>query len=1111
MFLKDISMIYKRSLLSSSILSIITTIILSGCNDNSSKNTIDDNAYFDTTNPPPIAIKLPSTNGPTATLNNVGEVSEPIQAKDGEAVVYYVAKSGTTRSNNFANYSLHIWNNDQCDRAASNMVNGAWDNSQNTPTGVDNLGPYWKINLKGGKSNCINFIVRDDNLSNLLGGNVQLDFTQIPDRTASYIVGDTKAKDSREQAFIAMSGIANAEAHLVGTNTLVWNGASGAAQVRMYVSLKGDIKPNDNYQYTADYIVLKPATLTGQQQARFPYLAGQQAYTIPNDVDMRAIVKAENIVLAVDKKGTVLAGTKVQSAGALDQLFASKAQSEQLGSTITDNGVQFKLWAPTAQNIVLVLFNNEKKELGRLQMDFDPQSGVWSSITDKAKDGTYYRYLVNVFHPVSGNVEQYQVTDPYSLSLAMNSKYSQVVNLNDPRLKPEGWDELARPRDQSNPSSFVIYEAHVRDFSAHDQSTKEAYRGKFKAFTQADSIPVNHLKKLSNNGVTHLHLLPIFDIATINEDPQQVANIDQPFSQLCKVNPNVASSLFSGDCSRDLTIAEVLAREQNGDNEKNPKVQMLNRLISETDSFNWGYDPFHYTAPEGSYATNAEGKTRILEMREMIKAVKQDIKMNVVMDVVYNHTNSAGPVSETSVLDKIVPWYYNRLNPITGAVENSTCCSNTAPEHAMMAKLIKDSLVVWSRDYKIDAFRFDLMGHHPLAQMEDALHAVQAVDPQTYFYGEGWNFGEVANDRLFIQATQAHLAGTGIGSFSDRLRDAVRGGGPFDGGNALRENQGFGNGAYVQPNKISTTSKATAFHAADLVRLGMAGNLKAFQFENAQGQRIRGDQLDYNGQHAGYAKDPTEIQNYVSKHDNQTLWDNQQYKIPYGVSASQRVRMQAVSLATALLGQGVPFTQMGSEILRSKSMQRDSYDSGDWYNNVDFTLQDNNWNKGLPRKDKDGDNYNIIEQVIDGSGANAKPNSKEIQQMLDYYLDLTNLRQSYPLITLGKGFEVINRVAFHNTGVDQKPGLIVMTINNGNGLEDIDSTLDAMAIVINASPESQSVDIGVTGFEPSEKYKSDLAKGTTVEGTVLTVPAWTPAVFVMPRGNVRSQGLPVLQ
>ncbi|MEC6907769.1 pullulanase-type alpha-1,6-glucosidase [Photobacterium piscicola] len=1104
-------MIFKRSLLASSILSIISTLIISGCNDSSSSTVVDDNAYFDTTNPPKIAIELPPTNGPIATLNRVGEVSEPIQAQDGEAVVYYVAKSGTTRSNNFANYSLHIWNNEQCDRAANNMVNGSWDNTQNLPVGVDNLGPYWKINLKDGNTNCINFILRDDKLADPLGGDIRLDFTQIPDRTASYIAGDTKAKNSREEAFIVMSGVANAEAHLIGQNTLVWNGASGANQVRMYVSLKGGIQPNESYQYTADYLVLEPTELTAQQEIRFPYLAGQQAYTIPNDIDMRSIVKAENIVIAVDKQGTVLAGTKVQSAGVLDQLFAPKAQSEQLGSTVTNNGVQFKLWAPTAQNIVLVLFNDDKKELGRLQMDFDSQSGVWSTITDKAKDGTYYRYLVNVYHPVSGNVEQYQVTDPYSLSLAMNSKYSQVVNLNDSTLKPEGWDELVRPRDQSNPSSFVIYEAHVRDFSAHDQSTKEAYRGKFKAFTQHDSVPVNHLKKLSDNGVTHLHLLPVFDIATINEDPQQVANINQPFSSLCKVNAKVASSLFSGDCNNNLTIAEVLAREQNNDNEKSPKVQMLNQLISETDSFNWGYDPFHYTAPEGSYATNAEGKTRILEMREMVKAVKQDIKMNVVMDVVYNHTNSAGPISETSVLDKIVPWYYNRLNPITGAVENSTCCSNTAPEHAMMAKLIKDSLVVWSRDYKIDAFRFDLMGHHPLAQMKDALVAVQAVDSQTYFYGEGWNFGEVANDRLFIQATQPHLAGTGIGSFSDRLRDAVRGGGPFDGGNALRENQGFGNGAYVQPNKMSTTSKESALHSADLVRLGMAGNLKAFQFENAQGQRIRGDQLDYNGQPAGYAKDPTEIQNYVSKHDNQTLWDNQQYKIPYEVTANQRVRMQAVSLATAMLGQGVPFTHMGSEILRSKSMQRDSYDSGDWYNNVDFTLQDNNWNKGLPRKDKDGDNYTIIEQIIDGSGANAKPNNQEIQQMLDYYLDLANLRQRYPLITLGTGTEVIKRVAFHNTGTMQKPGLIVMTINNGKGMQDIDPTLDAMAIVINASPDSQSFDIGMTGLDLSDKYKSDLAKGAMVNGSVLTVPAWTPAVFVMPRGNVRSSGLPVLQ
>lgn len=1099
---------FKLSPLSKTLVSILTTVTMMGCND--SDSTVDSkDGYFDTTNPPNIFIKLPPTDGLTAKLSSAGEVSEPVQAKDGEAVVYYVTKPDQTRSNQFANYSLHIWNNDQCDRAADDMVNGAWDNTQNTPTGIDNLGPYWKINLKGGKSHCINFIVRDDKLSNVLGGDTQLDFNQISDRTASYLSGDTKAKDSREEAFVAISGVANAEAHLIGEKTLVWNGAANADQVRLYVSLKGDIEPNKNYQYTNDYILLEPTQLTAQQESRFPYLAGQQAYAIPADVDMRSIVKAETVALAVDKQGTVLAGTKVQTAGILDQLFAPKAQSEPLGSMLVDNGVQFKVWAPTAQNVVLILFGDNKKELGRLQMDYNAQSGVWTSLTDKAKDGTYYRYLIDVFHPVSGQVEQYQVTDPYSLSLAVNSKYSQVVNLDDPNLKPDGWDELARPRDQSNPATFVIYEAHVRDFSAHDESTKPEYRGKFKAFTQSDSVPVNHLKKLSKNGVTHLHLLPIFDIATIDEDTQQVANIEQPFSTLCAINPEVSQSTFSADCQSNLTIAEVLEREQSSDSAENPKVQELNRLISATDSFNWGYDPFHYTVPEGSYAINAEGKSRILEMREMVQAVKQDINMNVVMDVVYNHTNSAGPLSDTSVLDKIVPWYYNRLNPLTGAVENSTCCSNTAPEHAMMAKLIKDSLVVWSRDYKIDAFRFDLMGHHPLSQIQDALQAVQNVDPQTYFYGEGWNFGEVENDKLFVQATQSNLAGTGIGSFSDRLRDAVRGGGPFDGGNALRENQGFGNGAYVQPNEISTTSKESALHATDLVRLGMAGNLKAFKFENAQGAIIRGDQLDYNGQPAGYAKDPTEIQNYVSKHDNQTLWDNQQYKIPYDVSGEQRVRMQAVSLATAMLGQGVPFTHMGSELLRSKSMQRDSYDSGDWFNKVDFTLQDNNWNKGLPRKDKDGDNYSIIEQVIYGSGAHAQPSSKEIQQMVDYYLDLAHLRQSYPLITLGTGTEVIKRVAFHNTGVDQQPGLIIMSINNGQGLQDIDSTLDAMVIAINATPEIKTFDIGFSGFELSNQYRSDLAKGAKVDGNLLTIPAWTPAVFVMPRTNERSQGLPV--
>jgi len=198
------------------------------------------------------------------------------------------------------------------------------------------------------------------------------------------------------------------------------------------------------------------------------------------------------------------------------------------------------------------------------------------------------------------------------------------------------------------------------------------------------------------------------------------------------------------------------------------------------DSFNWGYDPFHYTVPEGSYATDPNGSMRILEFRQMVKAT-HDMDLKLIMDVVYNHTNASG-VNDKSVLDKIVPGYYHRLNVNTGGVENSTCCDNTATENLMMGKLMIDLLKVWADDYKVDGFRFDLMGHQPKDVMVEALEEVREIDPNTLFYGEGWDFGEVANNACFGQANQINMAGTEIGTFSDRLRDAVRGGSPFDGG-----------------------------------------------------------------------------------------------------------------------------------------------------------------------------------------------------------------------------------------------------------------------------------------------------------------------------------------
>ena len=224
------------------------------------------------------------------------------------------------------------------------------------------------------------------------------------------------------------------------------------------------------------------------------------------------------------------------------------------------------------------------------------------------------------------------------------------------------------------------------------------------------------------------------------------------------------------------------------------------------DGFNWGYDPLHYTTPEGSYATDPDGPARTRQFREMVKGINR-AGLRVVMDVVYNHTPAAGQ-DPKSILDRIVPGYYQRLDPATGAVETSTCCSNTATEHLMMGKLLVDSVLTWATQYKVDGFRFDLMGHQPKALMVRLRRELDAltrkrdgVDGERIFlYGEGWNFGEVADNARFVQASQLNMAGTGIATFSDRLRDAVRGGGPFDADPGV---QGFASGLFTDPNGVA--------------------------------------------------------------------------------------------------------------------------------------------------------------------------------------------------------------------------------------------------------------------------------------------------------------------
>lgn len=1072
--------------------------LLSGCNDNSTSPT-----------PEP-------SDGPVARLPNVQPPAEQLVAGPDQAVIALVdtqtsAARGVTGP--FANYSLHLWNNDACNATAESGLNAGWDDKANTPAAVDGFGPSWVVPLSKVEG-CINFIARNGDLANLTGSDMKVVFSDHPDRTVAIVTGKNEIFGSRAEAFTAAFGVAGASAHLIDGNTLIWQGGKDKPHVRLYYTDSGTIKANAEGVFDFPYITLTPTSLTAEQQAKYPHLKDAAAFALPAGKDLKPLLKGELVAIGTDADGILQGATLVQSAGALDALYSEAATKLTYGAVVEGGNVTFRLWAPTARSVKLALFDEQHKSLGERTMTLDEASGSWSVQGGSELVGKFYRYDIQVYHPVSRKLESYQVTDPYSLSLAMNSEFSQVVDLDDPALKPEGWDSLKAPHSQQNPADITIYEAHVRDLTGNDDSTPAEHRGKFLGLTDTDTAPVKHLQALAKSGVSHLHLLPVFDIATVNEDPAKVANIGDDFGKLCQVNPEVQNSKFAGYCSSGQTIEAVLGDLQGGDSKENPQVQELYGYLRGVDSFNWGYDPYHYTTPEGSYATNAEGSQRILEFREMVKAIKQNIGMNVVMDVVYNHTNEAG-LGPKSVLDKIVPWYYQRLNPETGSVENSTCCSNTAPEHAMFAKLMDDSLVTWARDYKIDAFRFDLMGHHPKDQMVQALAAVKQVNPEMYFYGEGWNFGEVQDDKRFVQATQKHLAGTGIGSFSDRLRDAVRGGSPFDGGDTIRKTQGFGNGALVDANEMDGVDRATALHQSDLVRLGMAGNLKDFILTDKDGMPKKGADIDYNGQPAGYAQDPTEIQNYVDKHDNQTLFDNLIYKAPQGADL---VRMQGVSLATAMLGQGIPFTHAGVELLRSKSMERDSYDSGDWYNRVDYTLADNNFDKGLPRKDKDGDNYPLIEQVL---GKHVKPSGADMATMVGFYQELAELRQSSRLLRLGSGAEVIKRVDFRNTGPDQVPGLIVMTVDDGvNAGADLDPVIDGLVVMINATNAPQSVsdfrdgndqpiDLTSLQLSPAHHGGESIARDAAVNGGTLTLGAWSAAVFVKPQSGAQGSGLPV--
>jgi pullulanase len=363
-----------------------------------------------------------------------------------------------------------------------------------------------------------------------------------------------------------------------------------------------------------------------------------------------------------------------------------------------------------------------------------------------------------------------------------------------------------------------------------------------------------------------------------------------------------------------------------------------------------------------------------------------------------------------------------------------------------------------------------------------------------YIYGEGWNFGEVANNARGINATQMNIAGTGIGVFNDRLRDAVRGGSPF----GDREKQGLANGMVSNPNGLSedNTSLTRLANFADLTMVGLAGNLRDYSFTSVNGEVITGADVDYNGSPAGYTGDPQENIIYVDKHDNETLYDNNIYKAPEDTPMSDRVRMQVLGSSFVMYSQGVPFFQAGTELLRSKSMDRNSYNSGDWYNRLDFTMQSNNFGVGLPPSADNSGEWERMRPFL-ANPANV-PTPQDIMDSNNRFMDMLRVRYSSPLFRLTTAEEVQTVVSFLNVGVEQQPGVIVMVLTDVN---DIDPEFSQVIVVFNTTNTTIDFsDASLTGayeLHPALVEGADeLLKESVFAEGVFSVPMYSAAVFV---------------
>ncbi|MBQ7143991.1 MAG: type I pullulanase [Oscillospiraceae bacterium] len=509
---------------------------------------------------------------------------------------------------------------------------------------------------------------------------------------------------------------------------------------------------------------------------------------------------------------------------------------DDLGAVIQGDSTVFKVWAPTASAVALRLFSSGDGDclIEEIAMERG-EKGVWTAEA-ACGHGTYYTYLVTTA------LGAQEAVDPYARAVGVNGDRGMVIDL--ASTDPAGWESDRYDDEIEKYNDAVIWEVHVRDFS--NRLEQSQYPGKYLAFTETglknsagQAAGVDYLVDL---GVTHVHLQPVYDYATVDE-----TRLDQA-------------------------------------------------------QFNWGYDPKNYNAPEGSYSTDPyHGEVRVNEFKQMVQGL-HDNGLGVVMDVVYNHTYALD-----SCLNRIVPYYYYRYNALGAASNGSGCGNETASERAMFRKYMVDSVVYWLTEYHLDGFRFDLMALHDIETMQAIETAVHAINPKALIYGEGWTGGTTTLNGS-KQASQANIkeivasegAAGGVAVFNDAIRDGLKGS-VFD-----AKSTAYVNGSPSKGN-------------ANQVLFGLRGGAKTAG--------------------TGWRVEDNQVINYMSCHDNHTLWDKLTISCE-GESTESLLAMNRLGAAAVLLSRGTPFFLAGEEFLRSKDGDHNSYNSSDAVNNIDWEFKD---------------------------------------------------------------------------------------------------------------------------------------------------------------------------